>query len=462
MSSESTPPPLVVSATDVGKCYHIYDRPQDRLKQALFRWRRQFYREFWALRGVSFEVRRGEALGIIGRNGSGKSTLLQIIAGTLQPTEGEVRTVGRVAALLELGSGFNPEFTGRENVYTNGAILGLSRRQVDERFDDIAAFADIGEFLEQPVKTYSSGMLVRLAFAVQVQMEPDILIVDEALAVGDLLFQKRCFQRIEELRANGVTLLFVSHDQEIVRTLTNRALLLHEGRVRAYGASAEVVLDYRRLLHEEEKRWYAWQFEKATQRQKAARPAAAAPTPDTPRRSDAFSFGDLDAEVVRAEVLDHNRQSASLFHPGERLIIRVQVRLHRDLTHLNVGIRIRSKEGVKVYSWGTFNQDVVIWSEQGAAETFWERRFARGELVTVEFDCEGCLGHGFYEVQALVAEEQRRFFGHQRMLHWRDEAAFFHVHVVPEQYFFGGLCDLRARATVCEVIPADAAIGSVS
>ena len=204
---------VVIRIEQAGKCYHMYDKPQDRLKQALLRWNRTYFREFWAVRGVSLEMQRGEAVGIVGRNGSGKSTLLQMIAGTLAPTEGRVQVAGRIAALLELGSGFNPEFTGRENVYLNGTILGLSTREIDERFDAIAGFADIGTFIDQPVKTYSSGMMVRLAFAVQVQVSPDILIVDEALAVGDALFQKRCFQRLEELRSQGVTLLFVSHDQ---------------------------------------------------------------------------------------------------------------------------------------------------------------------------------------------------------------------------------------------------------
>ncbi|MCS7352481.1 MAG: ABC transporter ATP-binding protein, partial [Thermoflexus sp.] len=178
------------------------------------------------MRNVSFEVRRGETVGIIGRNGSGKSTLLQIIAGTLAPTEGEVQVKGRVAALLELGSGFNPEFTGRENVYLNGAILGLSREEIDARFDDIAAFADIGEFIDQPVKVYSSGMYARLAFAVAVSLDPDILIVDEILAVGDLALQQRCATRLRQLRDNGLTLLYVSHSPDAIKSICQKALLL--------------------------------------------------------------------------------------------------------------------------------------------------------------------------------------------------------------------------------------------
>ncbi|MEY3231696.1 MAG: hypothetical protein RL689_1785 [Planctomycetota bacterium] len=433
---------VVVRIRDAGKCYHMYDRPADRLKQALFRWRKTYFREFWAVRGVSLEVRRGEAVGIIGRNGSGKSTLLQMIAGTLAPTEGSVEVAGRVAALLELGSGFNPEFSGRDNVYLNGSILGLSRQEIDERFDAIASFADIGAFIDQPVKTYSSGMLVRLAFAVQVQVEPDLLIVDEALAVGDALFQKRCFQRLEQLRGQGVTLLFVSHDQESVRTLTSRALLLHEGRPRALGPSGEVVLEYRRILHEAELAWGAGQARRAVV-DKPARSAAPAAS-----RSDALSFGTLDACVERVQVLDGAGEPTSVFRPGDAVRVRIACVINKDLTNLNIGLRIRNKQGVKMYSWGTLNQDISIWSGRGSGEVFWDRSFKAGERVEVElaFDCT--LGMDFYEVQASITHERDRFYRDQRMLHWLDEAAFFHVVVHQDEYFFGGVCDLRMTASV--------------
>src|SRR6266542_6439942 len=211
-SSPPAPAPEVaISVRGVGKMYRIYDRPQDRLKQMLWRGRRTYGREFWALRDASFEVRKGETLGIIGRNGSGKSTLLQIIAGTLAPSEGEVTVNGRVAALLELGSGFNPEFTGRDNVFLNGSILGFSREEMAARFDEIAAFADIGEFIEQPIKTYSSGMVVRLAFAVIAHVDADILVIDEALAVGDACFTQKCMRFLRRFMEKG-TVLFVSHD----------------------------------------------------------------------------------------------------------------------------------------------------------------------------------------------------------------------------------------------------------
>ena len=244
MSSE-----IAIKVDNLSKCYQIYDNPRDRLMQMLMRGRRQYYREFWALRDVSFEVRKGETLGIVGRNGSGKSTLLQMLCGTLNPTSGSIQASGRIAALLELGSGFNPEFTGRENVYMNGAVLGLCRNEVDQRFNDIAAFADIGEFIEYPVKTYSSGMMVRLAFAVAINANPDILIVDEALSVGDERFQRKCFSRIEAIRASGTTILFVSHSGAQIVELCDRAVLLDDGEKLAVGEPKLIVGRYQKLLY---------------------------------------------------------------------------------------------------------------------------------------------------------------------------------------------------------------------
>jgi len=238
-----------ISVENLCKCYQIYEKPRDRLLQMLARGRRQYFREFWALNDISFEVEKGETVGIVGRNGSGKSTLLQLICGTLNPTRGGIQTSGRIAALLELGSGFNPEFTGRENVYMNAAVLGLSRDEVDDRFDDIAKFADIGDFLDQPVKTYSSGMQVRLAFSVAINVEPEILIVDEALSVGDELFQRKCFSRIEAIRNNGATILFVSHAGGTIVELCDRALLMDAGELLAIGQPKQIVGRYQKLLY---------------------------------------------------------------------------------------------------------------------------------------------------------------------------------------------------------------------
>ncbi len=467
---------LVIDLAGVSKVFHIYEKPSQRLGQILLpRLGRllpgglaarlatsQRAREFWALRDVSLSVKRGDAVGIIGRNGSGKSTLLQIIAGTLAPTSGVASVNGRIAALLELGSGFNPDFTGRENVVLNGMILGLTEREVMDRFDAIAAFADIGSFLDQPVRTYSSGMMLRLAFAVQTQVEPDILIVDEALAVGDALFQKRCFQQMEALRANGCTLLLVSHDQESIRTLTDHAVLLRDGTVRCAGPSSEVVLEYRKHLHEDERAYYASvtaqhlhhaqqivdaQVSAVAQESEAGSLTEAAA--QERQISDTLSFGDLDCVIESVVVKDASDAECAYFLPGDPIVIEVTARPRRDLEKLHINLRLRNKEGVKLYSWGTLNQDVHLWAgHQTANEEIWTRTFTAGEPFTTRFSFSCALGMNFYEVQASVSEELDRHGGSQRMLHWRDEAAFFQVGMRQKEYVFGGVCDLRMRAEV--------------
>jgi len=248
---------VAIRVRGVAKHYLLFKRPEDRLKESIIpRVRRlaglpvtHYYRDFAALRNVSLDVRRGETVGIVGRNGSGKSTLLQVICGTLRPTQGSVEVHGRIAALLELGAGFNPEFTGRENVYLNGAILGLERAEIDRRFDAIARFADIGQFIELPVKTYSSGMYVRLAFATAINVDPDILVVDEALAVGDEAFRRKCYARIEEIQARGGTILFVSHSAATIVQVCSRAVLIDAGELILEGTPKTVVGQYQRLVN---------------------------------------------------------------------------------------------------------------------------------------------------------------------------------------------------------------------
>jgi lipopolysaccharide transport system ATP-binding protein len=235
---------VAVVVNNLSKCYEIYDKPQDRLLQMLSGGRKRHFREFWALQEISFKIQKGETFGIIGRNGSGKSTLLQIIASTLAPTTGEVMVNGRVAALLELGSGFNPEFTGRENIFLNGRILGLKKQDIENRYDEIAAFADIGDFIEQPVKTYSSGMFVRLAFAVQAHIDASVVIIDEALAVGDVFFRQKCYARLEELKSSGAAILLVTHAMQEVEQFCKRSILLDNGRSSFLGDSKEASKRY--------------------------------------------------------------------------------------------------------------------------------------------------------------------------------------------------------------------------
>ncbi len=242
MCSERAAKPAI-AVRDLAKCYQIYAKPQHRLLQTLLRGMKRYYRDFWALDGVTFDVARGETFGVVGRNGSGKSTLLQLVCGTLTPTRGEIAINGRVAALLELGAGFNPEFTGRENVYLNATVLGLTHAEIDARFDRIAEFADIGDFIEQPVKTYSSGMFVRLAFAVIAHVDADILVIDEALAVGDVFFTQKCMRFLRGFRERG-TILLVSHDLQAVMGFCDRALWLDAGKVRSIGSAKSACEDY--------------------------------------------------------------------------------------------------------------------------------------------------------------------------------------------------------------------------
>lgn len=452
---------IAIRVENLGKRYEIYDSPRSRLRQfiippirsALGYQSRDYFKEYWALRDISFEIKRGESFGVVGRNGSGKSTLLQLVTGTLSPTVGTIFTQGRIAALLELGSGFNPDFTGRENVFLNGMLLGLSQDEIENRFDAIAAFADIGEHLEQPVKTYSSGMLVRLAFAVQVQIEPDILIIDEALAVGDALFQKRCYERIERLLTDGVTLMFVSHDQEAVRTLTHRSILLHQGRQICCGISSETILAYRKLLHEEESAYFsAIANNIEAKKQQAALIANDKHGTDNVLGagivglSDSMSFGAGGIKIVGVTTFDSDHQPSAVFYPHDTVWICVECCSEIDSDKINVSIRIRSREGIKVYSWGTLNQDMQVLAGLKEEALYWHRHIRSGETFKVWFGFNCILGTNLYEIQATVTYEGKPDYTEQRILHWQDEAAFFQVLMRQKEYFFGGTTDLCMTA----------------
>jgi ABC-type polysaccharide/polyol phosphate transport system ATPase subunit len=342
----------VIRASGLGKCYHIYERPEDRLKQILWRGRRTFYREFWALRDVAFEVRRGETVGIVGRNGSGKSTLLQLVCKTLTPSAGSVAVDGRLAALLELGSGFNPEFTGRENIYTYATVMGLTPGEIEARFPAIAAFADIGDFIEQPVKTYSNGMLVRVAFAVAAHVDPEILIVDEALSVGDMLFQFKCFLKFQELQESGKTILFVSHDMNTVKKYCSRALLLEGGRLVAEGGVNDIVNRYTRLLFP------------AGQPGQIAAPASpheAAPAADAVRTSEReYRYGSGDGEIGFIALWNHRGESTMSFTAGERTTVVFRVIARRQLERPILAMTVKDPKGQEVYVTNTYYKGVPV------------------------------------------------------------------------------------------------------
>jgi ABC-type polysaccharide/polyol phosphate transport system ATPase subunit len=393
MSSE-----IAIKVENLSKCYEIYDQPRDRLKQfVLPRLQRIFglhiksyCRKFWALRSVSIEVRRGETLGIIGRNGSGKSTLLQLICGTLNPSSGSLAVSGRVAALLELGSGFNPEFTGRENVFLNATILGLSREEIDARYEKIETFADIGEFIDRPVKTYSSGMVVRLAFAVASSVDPEILIVDEALAVGDAEFQAKCFRRFQELRQRGVTVVLVTHDIGTVIQLCNRAVILHNGELLASGLPKEMGDEYRRLCAEDV-------FARRVSR------AVEVPTLSirdveydvenwTPLSSQTQEYGDGRAKIESFAVVNGQGDLTTSLRSDESMHLRVRLRFLESCAAPIAAFGIRDLSGMELCGSNTWYEEKDI----GFVE--------KGEVVTVDFRFQLRLQSGVYNLSIACTE----------------------------------------------------------
>ena len=374
---------VVLSVRNVSKCFEIYEKPVHRLYQTLCAGKRMFYREFWALRDVSFDVRRGECVGIIGKNGAGKSTLLQIITGTLAQTSGEVHVAGRIAALLELGSGFNPEFTGRENVYLNASILGLSHDETSRRFQSILDFADIGDFVDQPVKTYSSGMMVRLAFAVQILTDPDVLIVDEALAVGDAAFQRKCFARMDALRARGVTILLVTHDTETVKQRCDRAIFLKDRTVAFDGPAEDGVVEYMHYL-------FPTEFTDSMSSRGKAESDAAMATQEI-RRGFVFEREDLAKDrnvwgvgggLIRA-IRIYGLEPPCILRTPCKLRIEIDASwdpefVRRKIAEENlfpsimVGLRIADSRNVPVYGTNNMLQKQAIDPSLGACRVFYE------------------------------------------------------------------------------------------
>ncbi len=359
-----------VLVQNVSKVFHQYRRPSDRIFEMLPFGSRRAHSDFWALRDVSMSVERGEILGIVGPNGSGKSTLLEIVSGILRPTRGRVVTQGRVAALLELGAGFNPEFTGRENVFMSGEVMGLSRAEIESAFPRIAAFAEIGDFIERPVKEYSSGMYVRLAFATAIHVDPEILIVDEALAVGDAIFANRCIHKFEELKERNVTVLFVSHDLGLVKRLAHRAVLMLNGRVEAEGSPRDVVNRYVGLVVERQKRG-----------------------PDevgVAAMASSFRHGDRTSEITRVELLNAEGEPCTTVLSGERVSVRVAARFRRDATDPIIGIMIRNRLGIDVFGTNTRLER----RDLGEVST--------REELEVEFEFECMLAQQEYTVTAAT------------------------------------------------------------
>ena len=346
-----------ITLQGVGKKFKSFDHPGDRVKELLTLGRRRYHKEYWALRDVSLSIRQGETFCIVGENGSGKTTLLKLIAGILQPTTGSIAVKGRLSALLELGSGFSPEFTGRENVFLNGAILGFSNKEIQERLDEIFAFAEIGEAVDQPLKTYSSGMVVRLAFAVAVQMDPDILVVDEALSVGDVYFSQRCMRKIHALRDRGVTVIFVSHNIGDVKALGDRTLWLERGRVVELGKTRDVAQRYMAALVKKDAAYLKHESlsPRGTEDPAPEPPEVVADLPAQPNR-----HGDRRAQVLGIRVTDEQGAKLSEVEAGKPIVARISVHAAELIRLPIVGIQIRDSGGVDLSGTNTSREGVPL------------------------------------------------------------------------------------------------------
>jgi lipopolysaccharide transport system ATP-binding protein len=408
---------VAISVKNLTKTYRIFGHPGDRIKQALSLGRVRFHKEFTALQDVSFEIKKGETVGIIGRNGSGKSTLLQLICGILKPTSGTVQVNGRISALLELGAGFNPEFTGRENVYFQGAVTGFSKAEMDARFDEISAFADIGEFIDQPVRTYSSGMYVRLAFSVAIHVEPDILVIDEALSVGDALFTQKCFRFLNEFRKNG-TLIVVSHDLRAVNGLCEQVLWLDHGTAKAFGPVKLVCESYLSALFGGEQRglnitvteddgdWVDQRLPYLNASNLRNDLELFRFNPDAP------SFGSGNAQIVDARLMDEAGQACKWVVGGEIVTLSVQVRVGLDLVSPIIGFSVKDGIGQALFGDNTYlsyADDPVAISADESLEACFRFRMPR-------------LPIGDYSVSVAIAEGSQ---GAHETLHWVHDALVF-------------------------------------
>lgn len=425
---------VVISLQGVSKTFQVYARPTDRLKQSLFRGRRTYYAEVHALEDVGFEVRRGETMGIVGRNGSGKSTLLQCICGTLTPSRGEIAVRGRVAALLELGAGFNPEFSGRENVYLNAALLGMEPGEVDARFSSIAAFADIGDFLDRPVKTYSSGMFLRLAFAVMAHVRADILVIDEALAVGDVFFVQKCMRFLQEFRKTG-TILFVSHDTSAVLGLCERAVWLKNGKIEALGQAKSVCEQYLAEI-----------YDGAAGPSVEEEPEVEAPVPtisdfsteDNPATYAGLNveqaFGAGGVELVQVSLRDEVGRVLPSIQGGENVQVVVRARARRAMISPIVGFMCKDRLGQFLFgdnTWERYAQGFVV---------------GQGQILEAVFSFRmPILAPGDYTLAVAVAEGTQT----EHVQHvWVHDALAFKSHSTALATGLVGVPGLEARLAV--------------
>jgi lipopolysaccharide transport system ATP-binding protein len=444
---------LVVSLKDVSKCFKRYARPVDRLKEVLLPGKSRAD-EFWALRNVNLEIPKGQTLGIVGRNGSGKSTLLQIIVKTLMPTTGEVRVSGRVAALLELGSGFNPEFTGRQNVFFNGQLLGLSQPEIEAKFDQITAFADIGDFIEQPIKTYSSGMFVRLAFAVATSVEPDILVVDEALSVGDEAFQRKCFARIRAIQERGGTILFVSHSATSIIELCNRAVLIDRGELLLSAHPKLVVSSYQKLIYSpvDAIEPLRQELRNLNHQSRTARAGKLNPLgikePGFARKPSAFydpnmipkstvSYTSLGAEIEQPYLTTLEGEKVNILKRRAEYIYTYRVKFSERARNVRFGMMIKTISGLELGGAASHLIDNSI------------EYIEQGSKIQVQFRFHCCLQPGVYFLNAGVLGEVDET---EVFLHRCIDAAMFRVQL-EEEILETALIDFQTEAYAFLIYP---------
>lgn len=408
----------MIRCENITKKYALYLRKADRLLEAMRPGGRSYHKDFYALNGITFSMSKGECVGIVGKNGSGKSTLLKILTGVLTPTEGIVEVNGRVSALLELGAGFNPEYTGYENIYLNGSIMGYSRDEMEEKIPEIIEFADIGDFINQPVKIYSSGMFVRLAFAVAISVEPEILIIDEALAVGDVFFQLKCYKKIEDFKREGKTILFVSHDQSSVIKYCDRAILLDKGRMVCDGAPKEVIDEYKRLLAIE-------------QQQNQPEEGKIVEKPQEPGcwklqyslNNKILEYGDRQAEIIDFGIFDENGDLVTIYNRNNTYTIKIKVLFHVKIQNPIYAITFKDMSGLEVAGTNTMQENIdtgIVEAGRTVVVSFRQRFPFQNyplflSLGCTKFDARGelCVLHRLYDilcVQTLGGKITNGFF----------------------------------------------------
>jgi len=410
---------IAISVCDVTKIYRLYDKPIDRMKEALGLSKKKHYKEHFALNHLDLEIKKGETVGIIGTNGSGKSTILKIITGVLNPTGGQVTVDGRISALLELGAGFNMEYNGIENVYLNGTMIGFSKEEIDARLDDILEFADIGEYVHQPVKTYSSGMFVRLAFAVAINIDPEILIVDEALSVGDVFFQAKCYHKFEEFKKQGKTILFVSHDLSSISKYCDRVVLLNKGNKLKEGSPKEMIDIYKRLLVGQ----YAVDENDETNLldDEGIKKAAAGKSKNLIKNEDTLEYGNKKAEILECRVYDDSGKLTNGIMKGSEYEIHMKVRFYEDLPAPIFACSIKNALGIEITGTNSmvekaFLQPVKAGEEKTAV--FTQRMQLQGGEYLISLGLTGYEGdnfvvyHRLYDVQNITVISDKNTVGY--------------------------------------------------